>query len=47
MAVARPELRDFAFHYATGWSKGVVRVYTTDATTNAFRLILFCYEHRK
>lgn len=43
--VAATALRDFAFHYTDNHHKGVVRVYTADAATNEFRLILFCYEH--
>ena len=38
-------LRDFAFRYASDHHKGFIRVYTADASTNTFRLIMFCYEH--
>ena len=39
-------LRDFAIRYASDHHKGFIRIYTTDTSTNTFRLIMFCYEHQ-
>jgi hypothetical protein len=44
--VVPAELRDFALRYAGPHHKGMVRAYTADHSTNRFRLIIWCYEHR-